>query len=127
MSGSTCKSASQSQCDGGIVSRLIIKTEESLYKPVEVEIDGQVYQVARVTRSIQRQLLELDEAWKRGELDAAFLRLEVLIGPQEFIEKLDVQQANAITEYIVRKVYAPSKEDRAEEKKASEAGETPSS
>ena len=44
-----------------IVSRLVINTEESLYKPVDVEIDGQVYTVARVTRPIQRRILELDE------------------------------------------------------------------
>lgn len=105
------------------MSRLVINTEESLYKPVDIEIDGQVYTVARVTRPIQRRILELDEEWKKGNLDAAYQRLELLIGSQPFMEKLDVQQVNTITEYIVRKVYAPSKEDRAEEKKAPEAGE----
>jgi len=105
------------------VKRLVINTEESLYKPVDVEIDGNVYPVARITRPIQRQIMEFDEQWKKGDLDAAYRRLELLIGPQPFMEKLDVQQVNAITEYIVRKVYAPTKEDRAEEKKAPEAGE----
>lgn len=105
------------------MSRLVINTEESLYKPVDIEIDGQVYTVARITRPIQRQIMKLDEQWKSGDLDAAYKRLELLIGPQPFMEKIDVQQVNAITEYIVRKVYAPSKEDRAEEKKAPEAGE----
>ena len=105
------------------MSRLVINTEESLYRPVEVEIDGQVYQVARITRPVQRKLLELDDQLRAGNLDAAYTRLELLIGKQDFIEKIDVQQASKITQYIIQKVYAPTPEDRVEEKKAPEAGE----
>lgn len=104
------------------MSRLVINTEESLYKPVEVEINGEVYAVVPVTRTVQRQIMELDEQWKTGDLDAAYRRLELLLGPLPVIEKLRVERVLEITEYIVRKVYAPSKEDRAEEKKATEAG-----
>lgn len=104
------------------MSRLVINTEESLYKPVEVEINGEVYAVVPVTRAVQRQIMELDEQWKTGDLDAAYRRLELLLGPLPVIEKLRVERVLEITEYIVRKVYAPSKEDRAEEKKAPEAG-----
>jgi len=102
---------------------LVINTDESLYKPVQVTIDGQVYTVAKITRGVQLQLMALDEQWRAGDLDAGFRRIELLLGKQPWLEKLDVRELQKLTDYIVRKYYAPNAEDRAEEKKAPEAGE----
>lgn len=102
---------------------LVINTAQSMYKPVRVKIDGKYYEVARIFRDMQQKIMEMDRALKDGDLDVPYKRLELLLGPQDFINKLDIEQAEAICQDIIKKVYGPRKEGR-EEKNARGPGES---
>jgi len=109
------------------MKRMSLSTTKALFRPIEVEIDGEVLTVRPVDRDVQRQLIELDEAQRAGDIDVPYKRLELLLGPHPKLSKLDIRDATALTEYIIRKLYTPSPADMEEEKKASAPGETPTS
>lgn len=87
--------------------KLSIKTDESLYKPIEVEIDGKLYRVKRLTRALIQDVAAMDAETAKGDLDAAFRRLEILLEDKPPVESLDIQQVARITEFIIRSVLTP--------------------
>src|SRR4030043_438019 len=76
--------------------RLKIESEKSLYPPIEVEIDGQVFSLQRVTQKMLMEIGRLDEEIPKGNLEAAWKRLEVLFGPNELFSKLAIFQVRAL-------------------------------
>jgi hypothetical protein len=99
--------------------KLTIETGKSLYKPIEIEIDGKVFQVKRLTRAIIQEIEALDSETSKGNLDAAYRRLELLLEKNEAIDNLDLQQIGQITDFVVRNILVPEKE----EKNVSEPGD----
>ena len=41
--------------------KLVLNTKKSLYDPIEIEIDGQVYQGAKTTRATLKEISRLDD------------------------------------------------------------------
>ena len=87
--------------------RLKIESEKSLYPPIEVEIDGQVFSLQRVTQKMLMEIGRLDEEIPKGNLEAAWKRLEVLFGPNELFSKLDIFQVGEIINFVVRSIVMP--------------------
>jgi len=93
------------------MSKLIINTAQELYKPIEIEINGKTYKVkVKFTRKFLKKLGEYDKLIDQGDEDAAFKRLEVLIGKQDIIDKLDIREVNDITRHIVKNIYNPERD-----------------
>jgi len=85
------------------------KTSKTLYEPLEVEINGKVYKVKPVGRSMLRSIQELDEEVKKGNLDAAYERLELLIGKHKVIDNLVIEDLASITDFITKNLFRPAK------------------
>jgi len=93
------------------MSKLVINTAQSLYKPIEIKIDGKTYTVkAKFSRKFLNKLGEYDKKITAGDTDAPFERLEKLIGKQAVIDKLDLREVNEITEHIIEKIKNPEKD-----------------
>jgi hypothetical protein len=92
--------------------KLSITTDKSLYAPIDVEIDGKLYRVKRMTRTLIQEIAALDAETGKGDLDAAFRRMEILFEQKPPIDKLDIQQVGKITEFIVRNVLAPEQAEK---------------
>ena len=92
--------------------RLNIDTKKSLFEPVEVEIDGQVFTVKRIDRDTLKKIAELDEETQKGNLDAAYERLELLIGKHKFINTLALEELIEITDFVTRNIFRPSKQEK---------------
>jgi len=106
------------------MSKLTISTTQGLYKAIEIEIDGKVYKVtARFTHKFLNKIGEYDKKIAQGDMDAPFKRLEMLIGKQPIIEKLDIREVREITEHIIRNLYRPEKNLTAKEKNEKRPGE----
>lgn len=87
--------------------RLKIESEKSLYPPIEVEIDGQIFSLQKVTQKMLMEIGRLDGEIPKGNLEAAWKRLEVLFGPNEAFSKLDIFQVGEIINFVVRSIVAP--------------------
>ena len=88
------------------------KTSASLYDPLEVEINGQVFKVKPVGRVMLKKIEELDGRVKAGDLDAAYERLELLIGKHKAIDKLVLEDLVGITDFITSNLIRPRKKEK---------------
>lgn len=106
------------------MSKLIISTTQGLYKAIEIEIDGKSYKVtARFTHKFLKKIGEYDKQIAQGDMDAPFKRLEMLIGKQPIIDKLDIREVKEITEHIIENLYKPEKNLTGKEKNGKRSGE----
>jgi len=92
--------------------RLKIESEKSLYQPIEVEIDGHIFSLKKVTQKMLGEIGRLDEEIPKGNLEAAWQRLEVLFGPSKLFAKLDIFQVGEIIRFVVRSIVAPEAEEK---------------
>lgn len=103
------------------MNRLKIDTTRSLYKPVEVEIDGKVFEVQALTRAKLRDLSALEKRIREGDSEAAYEQIEIMLGKQAGFEKLTLQHVNEIVTFVTTKIYQPERilpTDSPDEKKA---------
>jgi hypothetical protein len=106
-----------------MMSRL--KVDTSLFKPIEVEINGKVYQAVRMTRPVERQMVELDKLWADGDIDVPRRRLTALLGDHPEFDDLDISEVHRIIGDIFTKAYGPpALTDTEDEKKVAAPGET---
>lgn len=104
------------------MARLTIDTKKSLYKPIEIEVNGKVYLVKRITRPI---IVELDKLAKNaldGDVEAAYKQVELLLGKDKSLDELELREVNEIVTYITQQIFKPEKVIPDEEKKATGPG-----
>lgn len=79
--------------------RLVLNTKKSLYDPIEVEIDGQVYQSVKATKSVLDEVDKLDELLVKNPGKSEFLYKAILllfdIDPK-ILDKLDKREVEDI-------------------------------
>jgi len=92
--------------------KLAIDTRASLFEPIEIEIDGEKFQVKPLTRDLLRKIQDLDEKILGGNADAPYERLEALIGTSPIIDGLTLQQVIEITMFIVNSARTPKKTEK---------------
>lgn len=85
------------------MQQLKIDTRASLYEAIEIEIDGQAFQVLRLNRDRIESIELLDQRVAAGELPAAYDRLELFLGEgaREPVKRLSVSEIIRITQFIV--------------------------
>ena len=106
------------------MSKLVINTSQRLYKPIEIEINGKTYVVKAIfTHKFLKKMGEYDEAIDNGDTNAPFERLEMLIGKQAVIEKLDIREINEITKYVITNIYKADRDVPVKEKNLTGPGE----
>ena len=92
--------------------RLTIDTKKSLFEPVEVEINGKVFKVKKIDRETLKKITELDIETQAGNLDAAYRRLELMIGKQAVVSSLAIEELIEITQFIIGNIFRPSKQEK---------------
>lgn len=99
------------------MKKLIIDTRKSIFKPIEIEINGKTFEVIRVTREVLKKLAEFDRRLREGDGEAPYERLEFLIGKTPLINKLEMREVNQITTYITGLLYTPEEVQLPEDEK----------
>lgn len=96
----------------------------SLFDPIEIEIDGEVFKVERLTRALLLKIGELMEEDDDKSLESGYKVLELVLGERayEVISELDIRRVNEIVEFIKDNI-SPS---TSEEKNESKPGDEPS-
>jgi len=102
--------------------KLVINTEKSLYKPIEVEIDGKVFFVRRITRDILKKLEEYDARILSGEPVVEWLRLEFLFQTKsKTLDKLSLEEADGTFKFIINSIFSPEKSEKNESRPEGES------
>ena len=77
--------------------KLTIKTQECLYDPIEIDIDGMPYKSVKLTRNVIKELNKYDEKVNQGDADALYTQVEILYPiDKSILEKLDKREVEDI-------------------------------
>jgi Holliday junction resolvasome RuvABC ATP-dependent DNA helicase subunit len=102
------------------MAKIQINTKKSLYEPIEIEIDGKSYAVKRITRDVLKKIREYDEKVSKGDLDAAYKRLELFIGKHKAINELGLDELNEVTNFIIHNIISPKRIEKNSQRPADE-------
>lgn len=91
-------------------NRLVLNTKKSLYDPIEIEIDGQVYQSLKITHAVQKEIDKLDE--KVAEDDEALYKIIQLLFnvDMKILEELDKREVQQIWLHFKQKFFEIEKQ-----------------
>jgi len=88
--------------------RLVLNTKKSLYDPIEIVIDDQVYQSVKTTKATLKEVNKLDDEIQKDpdndELLYKMIRLLFNVGP-EILDKLDKREVQDIVVFSKRKFF----------------------
>lgn len=107
-----------------MTERFKVSTTKSLYKPIEIEVDGKVYSRPLITVSLLQQVEALERKVAKGDtksFDALIEQLHLLTGvPKPVAKEIDLRDIEKMMEYLSAKLYGSS--TKGEEKKGSTPG-----
>lgn len=109
------------------MSKLVIDTKKSLYKPIEIEINGKTYLVRRITRPVIVELEALAKKAGEGDVEAAYKQLELLLGKHKAFDDLELREVNDVIVFITDQIFKSEKVIPEAEKKATRPGSSVSS
>lgn len=93
--------------------RLILNTKKSLYDPIEVEVDGQVYQSVKTTRATLEEINKLDEEIQKNpaDNDVLYKAIQLLFDIKpEILDKLDKREVEDIYSFSKQKFFEIEKQ-----------------
>jgi len=86
--------------------RLVLNTKKSLYEPIEIEIDGQVYQSAKVTKDVLKEINKFDEEIVKnpGDDELLYKAIQLLFNVEpKILDKLDKREVEDIYTFSKKK------------------------
>lgn len=105
--------------------KLILSTQKSIHKPIEIEIDGKVYQNRPLSRALFDEVKKHEKAAVDGDIEALYEQVKILFGvPIEVLNKLDVRDVNSLLDFAMAKIFQPKlkTDEEKEEKKELKPG-----
>jgi hypothetical protein len=100
----------------------------SVYEPAEIEIEGTRYKLRRRSRSVMRQLSQIEAKLmattaNEERVELGYEQAGLLIdAPQDVIDALDMRQINEITRWVVAAATGKVEPDEGDEKNALKPG-----
>ena len=89
--------------------KLILSTQKSIHKPIEIEIDKKVYQNRPLSRAIFDEVKKHEKAALKGDIEALYKQVHILYGvPMDVLNKLDIRDVNTLLQYTMTKVTQPA-------------------
>ena len=86
--------------------KLVLNTKKSLYEPIEIEIDGQVYQSVKTTRATLKEINKLDDEILKDPRNDELLykAIQLLFNIESIIlDKLDKREVQDIFTFSKKK------------------------
>jgi len=102
------------------MSKIVLSTKKSLYKPIEIEIDGKDYTIETISPAMLDEVRKFEKLSSEGDVKALIEQLKVLTGVEkEVAMKLDVRDITDLLKHITEKIFKPEKIGDKEEKNES--------
>lgn len=106
--------------------KLVLSTQKSIHKPIEVEIDGKIYCNNPLSRALFDEVRKYEKAASDGDIEALYKQVQILFSvPIAVLNKLDVRDINTLLTYTMAQIFqsaAKTPKEKAE-KNASKPGE----
>ncbi|HDZ39083.1 MAG TPA: phage tail assembly protein [Marinobacter sp.] len=104
--------------------KLILSTQKSIHKPIEIEIDGKTYQNRPLSRTTFDEVKKYEKDALKGDIEALYNQVQVLFGvPIEVLNKIDVRDINTLITYTMEQIFKSSA--KTEKEKAEKNGSKP--
>ena len=88
--------------------KLILSTQKSIHKPIEIEIDGKTYRNRPLSRTTFDEVKKHEKAALKGEIEALYEQVHILYGvPMVVLNKLDIRDVNTLLQYTMTQVQQP--------------------
>jgi len=88
--------------------KLILSTQKSIHKPIEVEIDGKTYQNRPLSRATFDEVKKHEKAALAGDIEALYKQVQILYGVEmDVLNKLDIRDVNTLLQYTMTQVSQP--------------------
>jgi len=109
------------------MAKIVISTKKSLYGAIEIELDGQIYQVI-VTSGVMNRITETlkdPEQVERDPVSALVNQLVIYTGAKkDIVEKLDIRDLKKAIEFITDQISVTTLPGESKEKNGSKPVET---
>ena len=103
--------------------KLILSTQKSIHKAIEVEIDGKTYQNRPLSRMTFDEVRKHEKEALKGDIEALYKQVQILYGVEmDVLNKLDIRDVSSIINYTMTKVSQPNVEKEKAEKNESKPG-----
>lgn len=86
--------------------RFKLSTTESLYPPVEIEIDGKVYKTRRFSHPILIQVKALEDKALAGDIESLLKQIELILPiSRKILDQFDIRELKDLTAHINKVVF----------------------
>ena len=99
--------------------KLILSTQKSIHKPIEIEIDKKVYCNRPLSRTTFDEVKKHEKKAVGGDIEALYKQVQALFPvPMEVLNKLDIRDVNSLLDYVMAQIFTVStKTDKEKEEK----------
>ena len=85
--------------------KLILSTQKSIHKPIEIEIDGKTYENRPLSRATFDKVKAQEKEAVKGNIEALYKQVEILYGiPIAVLNKLDIRDVSTIINHTMEKI-----------------------
>ena len=89
--------------------KLVLSTQKSIHKPIEIEVDGKTYQNRPLSRVTFDEVKKHEKAALGGDIEALYKQVQILFGvSMDVLNKLDIRDVNTLLKYTLTQVFQPS-------------------
>ena len=86
--------------------KLVLNTQKSIHKPIEIEIDGKTYQNRPLSRATFDEVKKYEKAAVGGDIESLYKQIHALFPvPIEVLNKLDIRDINTLLTYTMAQIF----------------------
>ena len=88
--------------------KLVLSTQKSVHKPIEIEIDGETYSNKPLSRATFDEVKKHEAAALKGDIESLYKQVQALFPvPMEMLNQLDIRDVNSLLEYVMSQILTP--------------------
>jgi len=104
--------------------KLILNTTKSLYKPLEIEIDGKTYYCQKLTNATINKIFKYSKTAVEGDINAPYEQAHFTFNiPMKVLYELDITEVRDINNEIIDAMLHPTKIESDAEKNVKGPGD----
>ena len=89
--------------------KLILSTQKSIHRPIEIEIDGKTYQNRPLSRATFDEVKKYEKAAVGGDIESLYKQIHALYPvSMEVLNKIDIRDINTLITYTMAQIFQTS-------------------
>lgn len=89
--------------------KLVLSTQKSIHKPIEIEVDKKIYQANSLSRTLFDEIHKHEKDAKEGDIEALYKQVQLLYPISLVVlNKLDIRDIGSLIEYTMTKIFQAS-------------------